>query len=156
MPARLEVMTEAEYAIYSEHLINDYAKDNVEAGHWDEGEAVEKSRQSVASLLPQGLQTKNHVIFSVWDGEQRVGHTWVQTRLDAPTKTAFIFDIEILAEQRGKGYGRQTMLLIEAKARELGIRKIELHVFNKNAVAKKLYENLGYVTYSSNMAKRLE
>jgi ribosomal protein S18 acetylase RimI-like enzyme len=77
-------------------------------------------------------------------------------RLDAPTKSAFIFDIEMDPGERGKGYGRQTMQLLEAKARELGVRKMELHVFAKNAVAKSLYESLGYQTSSTNMVKRLD
>lgn len=156
MPARLEPMTEAEYEIYLTHLIPDYAKDKVEAGQWDESEALEKSKQSIDSLLPKGSMTDSHLIFTVWDGDQPVGRTWLHTRLDAPTKAGFIFDIEIDATQRGKGYGRQTMLLLEDKARQFGIQKMELHVFAKNAVAKKLYETLGYETSSSNMVKRLE
>jgi ribosomal protein S18 acetylase RimI-like enzyme len=155
MPARIEPMTEAEYKIYLQHLIPDYAKDNIEAGHWDESEAIEKSKQSIDSLLPQGLGTKDHLIYTVWDGDQPVGRTWLHVRLDAPTKSGFIFDIEMDADQRGKGYGRQTMLLLEEKARELGIQKMELHVFAKNAVAKSLYESLGYQTSSTNMVKRL-
>jgi ribosomal protein S18 acetylase RimI-like enzyme len=57
---------------------------------------------------------------------------------------------------RGKGYGKQTMLAIEEKARELGLRSIGLHVFAHNAVAKGLYEKIGYEVKSLNMVKELE
>jgi len=56
---------------------------------------------------------------------------------------------------RGKGYGKQTMLLIEEKARELGLKSIGLHVFGVNTVARNLYEGLGYEISSLNMQKQL-
>jgi len=48
------------------------------------------------------------------------------------------------------------MLLIEEKARELGIEQVGLHVFAYNDVAKNLYESIGYRTSSMNMLKDLE
>ena len=58
--------------------------------------------------------------------------------------------------QRGKGYGKQLMLLIEEKARELGLKSLGLHVFAYNDVALKLYETVGYEVSSLNMRKNLE
>ena len=75
--------------------------------------------------------------------------------MDRPVKSGFIFDVEIREEFRGKGYGKQIMLLIEEKARELELKSIGLHVFGYNTVAKNLYEGIGYETSSLNMIKKL-
>jgi ribosomal protein S18 acetylase RimI-like enzyme len=148
-------MTEAEFDAYVQVLIPEYAQDNVEAGHWDKAEALEKSRKSVEDLLPNGLKTANHHFFVVRDGSQRIGIVWLRAILDSKMKTGFIFDIAVDEAQRGKGYGRQTMLLIEQRARELGLEKMRLHVFAKNKIARKLYVSLGYETSSLNMSKTL-
>ena len=42
---------------------------------------------------------------------------------------------------------------MEGKVRELGIDKINLHVFSHNDPAIKMYEKLGYKVYSLNMTK---
>lgn len=151
----LKSMTRSEFEEYKTFLIEDYARENVEAGYWDESEALEKSRHSVESLLPQGVDTPNHYVYTVCDADQRVGVIWMRATLDAALKSGFIFDITIDAAHRGQGYGRQAMLLIEEKARELGLTQIGLHVFAKNNIARKLYESLGYETKSLNMTKNL-
>jgi ribosomal protein S18 acetylase RimI-like enzyme len=80
----------------------------------------------------------------------------MKANLDTANKNGFIYDIAIDESQRGKGYGRQAMQLIEEKARELGLRQMGLHVFAKNKVALNLYESLGYETKSLNMIKDLK
>jgi len=148
-------MTQPEYDVYLKHLIPDYAADNVRAGYWDESEALEKSRQQIESLLPQGLQTKDHYIYTLVDGEQAVGMIWLRAQLDRAVKSGFIFDVVVDEKFRGKGYGKQLILLIEEKARELDLKSIGLHVFAYNKVAKNLYESLGYEISSLNMIKKL-
>ena len=148
-------MTQPEYDEYLKHLIPDYAADNVRAGYWDESEALEKSRQQTAALLPQGLQTKDHYIYNLVDGDQIVGMIWLKAQLDRAVKSGFIFDVMVDEKFRGKGYGRQVMSLIEEKARELDLKSIGLHVFAYNKVAKNLYESMGYEVSSLNMIKKL-
>ena len=84
-----------------------------------------------------------------------MGIVWMRATLDAVIKTGFIFDIAINEDQRGKGYGKRAMQLIEEKARELGIRQMGLHVFAKNKIARNLYKSLRYETKSLNMTKDL-
>ena len=153
--SKLIPMTQPEYEVYLTHLIPDYAADNVRAGYWDESEALEKARQQTESLLPQGLQTKDHYIYTLVDGEQTVGMIWLRAQLDRAVKSGFIFDVMVDEKFRGKGYGRQLMSLIEEKARELDLKSIGLHVFAYNKVAKNLYESLGYEISSLNMIKKL-
>lgn len=153
--SKLIPMTQPEYDAFLERLIPEYAADNVRAGYWDESEALEKSREETGKLLPQGLRSENHYLFTLYDGDQAVGIIWLKANVDRPVKSGFIFDVEIKEEFRGKGYGKQIMLLIEDKARELGLKSIGLHVFAYNTVAKKLYEGIGYETSSMNMIKKL-
>lgn len=148
-------MTQPEYEVYLKHLIPDYAADNVRAGYWDESEALEKSRKQVDSLLPQGLQTKDHYIYTLVDGGQAVGMIWLRAHMDRAVKSGFIYDVIVDEKFRGKGYGRQLMTLVEEKARELDLKSIGLHVFAYNKVAKNLYESLGYELTSLNMIKKL-
>jgi ribosomal protein S18 acetylase RimI-like enzyme len=151
----LKSMTQSEFKEYKEFLIKDYARENVEAGYWDEADSEAQSRKAVEGLLPEGITTPNHYIYTVRNDDARVGVIWMRATQDAALKSGFIFDITIETEHRGKGYGRQAMHLIEAKARELGLTQIGLHVFANNSVARKLYESLGYETKSMNMTKNL-
>ncbi len=152
---KLIPMTQPEYEAFLARIIPDYAAENVRAGYWDEAEALEKSRKQTEELLLQGLQTKNHYLYTLYDGENAVGMIWLRADVDRPKKSGFIFDVEIDEKFRGKGYGKQVMLLIEDKARELGLQSIGLHVFASNKVARNLYESIGYETSSLNMIKQL-
>jgi ribosomal protein S18 acetylase RimI-like enzyme len=154
--SKLTPMTQPEFDAYFEYLVPNYAADNVRAGYWSEDEALEKSRKQTMLLLSDGLQTKGHYLYTLYDGDEAVGMIWLRAELDRPVKSGFIFDVEIKEEFRGRGYGKQAMLLIEEKARELGIQRMGLHVFAYNDVAKKLYEGIGYKVSSLNMLKELE
>ncbi|HSM72095.1 MAG TPA: GNAT family N-acetyltransferase, partial [Anaerolineales bacterium] len=129
-------MTQTEFDEFLEHLVPSYAADNVRAGYWSEEESLEKSRKQTDALLPQGLQTENHYLFTLFDDDKPVGMIWMRAELDRPIKSGYIFDVEIRQEFRGKGYGKQAMLLIEEMARELGITRMGLHVFAYNSVAR--------------------
>lgn len=154
--SKLVPMTQPEFEVYVERLVTEYAADNVRAGYWSESEALERSRKQTESLLPQGLQTKDHYLYTMFDGETAVGMIWLRAELDRPVKGGFLFDVEIRQEFRGRGYGREIMSLIEEKARALEIRKLGLHVFGYNDVARKLYESVGYEVSSLNMIKELK
>jgi ribosomal protein S18 acetylase RimI-like enzyme len=148
-------MTQPEFDAFLAQAIPEYAEANVSAGYWDEAEALEKSRKEHETLLPQGIETKDHYLYTIYDSEQAVGLIWMRANMDRPAKSGFIFDIRIDEKFRGKGYGKQAMLLIEEKARELGLKSIGLHVFAYNKVAKNLYESIGYEVSSLNMIKQL-
>ncbi len=155
---RLVPMLESELNAYLEKSIPNYAADNVEAGYWSEEEALEKSRKVFNDLLPEGVKSKGQHLFQVENVEtnERVGIIWLNARTDVPRPSGFIYDIEMGEKFRGKGFGKQTMLAIEEKARELGLKSIGLHVFAHNAVAKGLYEKIGYEVTSLNMVKELD
>ncbi|MFJ7958597.1 GNAT family N-acetyltransferase [Streptomyces sp. NPDC096319] len=119
-------------------------------------QALAKAEDSGRRFLPQGLATPGVAVsVAVLDG-QVVGYLWVGRLEREPGKgTGFVFEVEVVEGQRGKGYGRALMLLAEHHALEAGEQLIELHVFAGNTPAIRLYESLGYRTTLVNSAKPL-
>jgi ribosomal protein S18 acetylase RimI-like enzyme len=56
----------------------------------------------------------------------------------------WIWDIEMEPEARGRGFGQAALEALHARAREQGYRRVGLHVFGSNVVARRLYERTGY------------
>lgn len=148
-------MIQPEYETIVESVIPEYAADNVRAGYWSEPAALEKSREATKKLLPKGLQTEDHYLYTLYDGSDAVGMIWIRVDLESPIKSGLIFERYVDEKFRGKGYGKQAMLLIEEKARELGLQSLGLHVFAVNTVARNLDESIGYEISSLNMTKKL-
>jgi len=154
---RLDPMTEEEFQLFLARSIPDYAAENVRAGYWTDQESLEKSRQEHSKLLPNGVHTESHHLFTLVETElgMGIGILWLHARTNLPHPSGFIYNIELDENQRGKGYGKQAMLALEDKARELGLKALGLHVFAHNATAIGLYEKAGYRTKSLNMMKEL-
>ena len=154
---RLVPMTQDDFDLFLEHDIREYALERAQAGFWTEGEALEQSRKAHHGLLPQGLETPHHCLYTIQESEhgKAVGVIWMQVTLDAPRPSGFILDIEIDEPFRRKGYARQAMLELEAIARVMGIRQLGLNVFAQNTGARTLYGSLGYTVVSLNMLKPL-
>jgi ribosomal protein S18 acetylase RimI-like enzyme len=152
---KLIPMTDTEYEVFLERTIPEYAEDKVRAGDWAASEALERSRREFLTDLPQGVQTPNNYLYTLYDGDNAVGLIWMCANVDRPTKDGFIFELYVEEKYRGRGYGKQAMFLIEEKARELGLKSIGLHVFGSNQIARNLYEAVGYQTTSVNMSKVL-
>jgi len=150
-------MQENELQAYLDKTIPSYAADKIKAGHWSEEEGLDKARDSFKRLLPDGVNTKDQYLFNVKDVEtdRSVGIIWLNAQVDKPHPTGFIYHVEIDETMRGKGFGKQAMLAIEEKARDLGLESIGLHVFSHNPTAIGLYEKIGYKTSSLNMSKDL-
>lgn len=150
-------MSETEFAVYREGEIVRYAEENVKAGYWSPVEALDRAREANQRLIPDGLKTKNHIFFKIEDAKQdcRVGTIWLCADFSAAQPTGFIYDIFIEERFRHKGYGKQAMLTLEGKARELGLNLLALLVLAHSLSARALYEALGYQVKSMNMTKAL-
>lgn len=141
-------MTEAEFQAYFDHILARYAASNVTSGNWAAEEAKAKSAESLAKLLPDGLATKDTRLCVARDAAsgERVGVFWLHVRPHGTETVAFVYDIEVDAGLRGRGYGRAVMLAGADLARELGSVRIGLHVFAHNETAVALYTSLGFAT----------
>lgn len=152
----LQPMHAARFAEFSEASVLGYAEDNVKAGRWAEAGSVERSRADFTALLPQGLDTPNQYFFDAMNAAgEAVGILWMAIQPGPTGRQAWVYDIEVEASQRGKGYGRAIMLAFEAEARRLGASSLGLNVFGYNDVASKLYQSLGFKPVSTQMSKPL-
>lgn len=106
-------------------------------------EANTKAQNQLNTVLPDGIDSMGHLFFDIIDETRRVvGYFWLFIKEEK--KEAFVFDIMIHPDQRGKGYGKAAMILGEQIAREKGAQKIWLHVIAQNTIALALYRKLGY------------
>ncbi|MCX3059066.1 GNAT family N-acetyltransferase [Streptomyces beihaiensis] len=143
-------MTEAEFTAWRARAKETYVHTWTERGI-PEGEARAKADRDHAALLPEGLATPD-VLLSVLehDGEP-VGTLWLALRDDG----AYVYDVEVTAERRGRGHGRALMLLAEADALAVGADRIGLNVFADNKAALSLYTSLGYQPVQHHLYKTL-
>jgi len=154
---QLVPMTPEEFEVFLERDIREYAQERVRAGFWSEAEALARSRKEHRALLPDGLKSRYHHLYSIQDSEggEAVGALWLKTDFDSSRASGFIFNLEIHEPFRRRGYGRQAMLELENLARSMGLRQLGLHVFAHNQGARALYDGLDYTIASINMLKDL-
>ncbi|QDP42228.1 GNAT family N-acetyltransferase [Radiobacillus deserti] len=145
-------MNASEYKRYLSYAVKNYADEHVKAGNWKQEEAMNKAAKQFEKLLPDGEKTENHKLFTIRDHNQEVGMIWLAKQTD---ERGFIYDINIWEGYQGRGYGKQAMKEIEEVAKELGLKKIGLHVFGNNKIARGLYEKLGYLESSVKMEKEI-
>jgi ribosomal protein S18 acetylase RimI-like enzyme len=149
----LRSMTQAEYDAWVPVAIADYAAQHAAAGSRPADTSLDLARKEFAELLPQGPETEDHHLLVAESEGLRVGILWL--RVPSSGDAAFVFDIEVEKELRGRGYGRAIMVAAESYARDLGATALRLHVFGSNTAARSLYESLGYETTNVNMTKSL-
>jgi ribosomal protein S18 acetylase RimI-like enzyme len=151
-------MTPEEFELYLERLVVEYAADKVRSGNWTSEESIRRSREECQTLLPQGPDTPGQHLYRILDTEtgERVGVVWLAEDGRKSPPIGFIYDLEVEAPYRRRGYATRAMLALEVKARELGLATLSLHVFGFNHEARALYEKLGYAITNINMSKALK
>lgn len=148
-------MNEIDYQAYLTMIIPIYAAEKVQAGNWTEAESLERSRTEYDQYLPLGIHTPGHFVGKLLNEDgTSVGFLWYGF-LDNRPETAFIFDFEIYADFRRRGYASQALVVLEGHARSRGAKKLELHVFGNNIAARELYKKVGYIETNVNMAKEI-
>jgi GNAT superfamily N-acetyltransferase len=154
----LRPMSSQAFEAYYQMSIEEYAQDMVSARNVSQKDARESSEKQFSELLPDGLDSADQHLLSIWDpgSEKDVGVLWVGERERGETPQAVIYDIRVLEHMRGQGYGTQTLQAVEEMVRQMGIYEIWLHVFGHNTGARRLYERLGYEVTNVSMCKKLE
>ncbi|ELK45670.1 GNAT family N-acetyltransferase [Halobacillus sp. BAB-2008] len=148
----LSPMRNEEFHQYRELSVREYAEEKVRAGNWKEEEALEKSEEQFRQLLPDGVNTVDHYLFTMQEDGEAVGVIWLYRQ--TPEK-GFIYDIKVDESKRGFGHGKRAMRALETEAEKLGLSTIGLHVFGHNKIARRLYEKLGYIETNISMEKKL-
>jgi ribosomal protein S18 acetylase RimI-like enzyme len=148
-------MSPERYASWVDHAITGFAADKVSAGNWPVEGSIQRATDEFHSLLPEGMATAGHdVLAGIADGEE-VGILWLFTDPALTPRESYIYDIEVAAEQRGKGYGRGLLEAGERWCAEQQVTILKLHVFGFNTSAINLYESSGFEVTNLDMAKRI-
>ncbi|MFF3694721.1 GNAT family N-acetyltransferase [Streptomyces sp. NPDC002221] len=146
-------MSADEYEQWRREAVESYARSRIEEGMpaeralaWSEGEH--------RALLPDGAATAGMWLMVLEDRGSVVGTLWV-ARARPPAEGAYVYDVLVAEEHRGRGHGRSLLLLAERVALADGQDIVGLHVFAGNTPARRLYDSLGYRTVRHNQYKEL-
>ncbi|MEU5593792.1 GNAT family N-acetyltransferase [Streptomyces sp. NPDC020298] len=120
-----------------------------------EAEAYARADEGHRLLLPDGLATENMLISVLEHGGTPVGTLWVGLDLALWPEAAYVLNVEVREEQRGRGHGRTLMLLAETQGIGAGKGRIALNVFAGNTPAERLYASLGYAPTAHHLYKDL-
>src|SRR5258708_38814989 len=103
-------------------------------------EALAKSQAEFKELLPEGKDSKDNYLFSVFDNSSGVyvGDIWFAVVDRDGQRRAFVYDFRILDAFHRQGYGTEAMIAVEDEVRKLRLDSISLHVFGHNLAARGL------------------
>lgn len=146
----LEPMQQEDFDRVIETEIRGYAADHVRNGNWPEEGSLERSRKEFESLLPQGVHTSNQYLWSLVDGDRKIGFIWVHVK----DSKAFIYDFLIDEGFRGQGYGKQALAAMDEKLQSMDVNSVALHVFGDNITAQELYKKMGFEITGMHMQKK--
>jgi GNAT superfamily N-acetyltransferase len=122
----------------------------------DAGNSPESADKNIAQNRPQLFVgddlAEGQFVFDVLRGDEKVGTLWLGIRSGSDW---WIYDIVVDEEFRGTGLGRPTLHAAEEYVRTHGGTRLGLNVFGPNAVARHLYDAVGYQVVSTQMIKDL-
>ncbi|MBI3368361.1 MAG: GNAT family N-acetyltransferase [Burkholderiales bacterium] len=150
-------MRPEEFDGFASAAVSGYAEDNVGVGRWSADGALARARAEFDRLLPQGVHTPEHQLFTIKESADgpTIGHLWFAVQGPADARVGFLYNIRVLPEFRGRGHASAALLLLEKVALAQGLSSIALHVFSFNTGAQALYRSLGYGITGLNMLKPL-
>jgi ribosomal protein S18 acetylase RimI-like enzyme len=149
-------MTEGEFDAYLGWVVPEYARELERNGKAIGDAAMVASRASFDGALPHGVATDGQSLLIAEDAEggDRVGLLWFGPSTD-DAAVAWIYDITVDEDRRGRGWGRAIMRAFEGEALARGYRRAGLNVYGDNDVARRLYESLGYLETARQLYKDL-
>ena len=116
-------------------------------------EALAIAERQLGSLLAADQLPEHELFYDIQnDDGLKVGMCWLTQKSE---QLLFISYIEIDAAQRGKGYGKAAMQLIDELAKERGVKQVWLHVFAFNDTARAVYEKSGFQVSGIQMFKNI-
>jgi ribosomal protein S18 acetylase RimI-like enzyme len=149
----LRPLREDEFDAWNAAHTHRYADGMVEFAGLTREAAERKAAADVAAVLPAGLATEGVHLWAIEDdGGRVVGSVFLGVRQGQ----AWLYDIVVNEDERGRGVGRAAMLALEEEVRRLGFPSVGLNVWGGNEVARSLYRSLGYAEQSVGMVKRLD
>jgi ribosomal protein S18 acetylase RimI-like enzyme len=151
---QLRPMTRAEFDAWLPRQVAGYAAMITASGAMPAVAAREKAERDTARYFDDGQVAPGQLIFRIMAGDVAVGWLWLAVPGPDPDPLmAWVFEVEIEPAFRERGYGRVAMQLAEDEARARGMTSLGLNVHGHNAVARSLYESLGYEVTAMQMKK---
>jgi GNAT superfamily N-acetyltransferase len=154
----MRAMRDDEFDEWFTSTTQNYARDKAESKGIAFEKALPEARAEMAALLAHRLATEGHTIEVAEDlsSGERLGLLWhARDPREGGREILWLYDIFVEESHRGRGVGRALMRVLEERARETGIGRIELNVFGDNAAARRLYESLGYRESARQLFKEL-
>jgi GNAT superfamily N-acetyltransferase len=108
------------------------------------GSPRDAARRKAAADCAKLLTDETAAAYRVDVEGELVGHLWVGEQDTPSGRMLWIYDVFVDEALRGRGFGREAMLLAEEEARRRGLALVGLNVFGGNEVARRLYGSLGY------------
>lgn len=151
----LRLVPADEYQHQRDVLAAEYADDLVRSQGFEPERGRGDAERQIQAILPDGVDTAGMVLRSGYDGDHLVGWIWIALPSPERPTMAWIYNLWVVGDRRGRGYGREIMRAAERELAALGVTRVGLNVFGHNPVAIRLYETLGYRTTTQQMAKDL-
>ncbi len=144
-----------EFERWLPRLREGYATDIMQNGGASEADARTKAVVDTERLFPNGQPSPDQFVFVIEVDAEPVGELWVAERAGDLGRGLWIYDVHVEKAYRGRGYGKEAILLAEEEARRRGLSRVALNVFGGNAVARGLYQSLGYRETAILMSKNV-
>ncbi|MFD2169748.1 GNAT family N-acetyltransferase [Tumebacillus lipolyticus] len=116
-------------------------------GTFDAEKQQERARELISSLFDRGVD-----LLVAKEDDSIIGWVVGGSNKDyfSGKEIGFLYDLHVFSEHRGRGIGKELMQRAIADLKAAGYDEIRLNVFAGNP-AQKMYENLGFQVYSSQM-----
>jgi ribosomal protein S18 acetylase RimI-like enzyme len=146
-----------DFAAFKQRTIHACGQGRALAGEWSAQEAPGRAAADFAQQLPAGLATPgNHLfVLTVAEDGRAVGDLWLAEHLVGKHKVAVLRHLHVGAADRQRGFAKQALRMAEALARQLGCQEMRLQLFGHNAIARTMYDGLGFRIMSMELAKLL-
>lgn len=117
-------------------------------------EHIEFAEADARPALAQILSDES--LGRVWlieSGPERAGYLVLTFgfSLEFKGRDAFVDELYLRAEFRGRGYGRRALEVAEVACRELGVRALHLEVERANATGHELYRRFGFKAHDRHL-----
>lgn len=139
-------MRQDEFARWRQEEFTAFAHDISDAFLHDLPQALERSEREFDELMPDGLATENTSTVRLDTAEGAVATIWLMHHYQPDT--TWVGSVTVEPAHRGQGHGRAAMLVGEQETVRAGDGHLGLNVFASNPVARRLYESLGYRTFT--------
>ncbi len=153
MAISVRPMSEKEFDSFQDESGRVYVSQLMVTGNLSQEVAEARAKAEGLKILPDGIRTKGAIFLTILKESQQIGYLWFGLRDQGKVKTAFTYAFEIYPA--GKGCGYSAMVKAREYLRSLGVQKVALHAFSKNARAVELYKAVGFQVDSYNMSIEL-